>query len=279
MSIQNEELQQLDEHGFIAGPGESEETFLRRVAHCLQLKRSLPIHNLIPQETKENGEKALLEALPLSKKTYNISPDWVPCYITNYKLAPWHGGAWIFQETKESPLGAFLQLRRTLPSWYKKNELIVHELAHVGRMQFQEKRFEEMIAYESSSKGWQHLLGPLIRSPWESLLFVSLLLVLLLLDFIGGISLYQKLLPLKLIPLGLILLATLRLFWTRRTFSKAKSNLAELVLDGTLPVLYRLTDEEIATFAKLSKEQIVDFIEKKKDSELRWRQIYLYFRR
>jgi len=282
MQINKLELQKLNTRGLIAGPGESEEAFLSRIAYCLKLKETLIPDELIPSKCREDGEKVLERALPLSNKIFNITPDWVPCFITNYKLAPWHGAvAWIFQEKKETPPGAFLQIRRTLPPWYKKEELIAHELAHVGRMQFEERRFEEMLAYESSKRGWQRYLGPLIRAPWESLLFVTLLLCILLLDFLGGASLYYKLLPLKLIPVGLIGLASLRLYLTRRTYAHAKEKLAKILHSSevALHVLYRLTDNEIVTLAKLPQEKIVDFIEEKKGSEIRWEQIYPYFLR
>ncbi len=130
--------------GFIPGPDEAEEEFRKRVAYCQNLE-----HHLIQQtgadfpfDLNDEASKMILEeALPQVEELYGIAPRWVPLFFSNHQLAPWHGGcAWIFQLDENSPASAFLQLRakfRNSPTYlglYNRNELIVHELAHVGRM-------------------------------------------------------------------------------------------------------------------------------------------------
>ena len=116
------------------------------------------------------------------RRIYGFAPHWVPLFFSNYQLAPWHGGcAWIFQLNDNTPYAAFLQLRsafRTQKRYlgmYERTELIAHEMAHIGRMMFEEPEFEEIIAFQSSTNRFRRFFGPLFRSSKESMLFVIVL--------------------------------------------------------------------------------------------------------
>ena len=101
-------------------------------------------------DMKDRAFQAILdEASFKTKELYGIQPTWTPLFFNNYQLAPWHGGcAWIFQLTENAPTAALLQLRapfRHQPTYlnlYRRDELIAHELSHVGRMMYQEPQFE-----------------------------------------------------------------------------------------------------------------------------------------
>ena len=157
--ISNAQLDAFNRQGLIPGPDETEEEFLERANYCLELKTSLPTpFENVSKEDLELGDSCVKQAFSLTEKIYDIVPEWIPLFFSNYRLAPWHGGcAWIFQFSEETPCAAFFQLRRAFKQAshylgiYDRNELIAHELTHASRMMFQEPRFEEIIAYQSAS--------------------------------------------------------------------------------------------------------------------------------
>ena len=112
--------------------------------------------------------------------------------------------------TKKSPVAALIQLRsrfRTHQRYsgiYERDELIAHELAHVGRMMFEEPVFEELLAYRTAKSPLRRWLGPLISSSKETLLFVVVIGAIFALDLFAFVSqqpaLYHQLLWAKLIP-------------------------------------------------------------------------------
>lgn len=266
-TLSDTDLLQYDKQGLIPGPNDTEETFLERVNYCLKLKEepSLPLQEEMSHATHLN--------VPL----FHINPTWVPLFFTNYRLAPWHGAcAWIFQKEPHSPLGALLQLRkkwkdRAHSLFYSRQELMEHELTHVGRMAFQEPRYEEFFAYHLSPSGWRRRWGPLIQSPHESLLFIIICFFLLLLDFIalfhGSLSLYTSLMPLKLLPATLLIYAISRLALRHYRLSQAYHHLQQHTTEPWA-VLYRMTDQEIDDTAKGKPLP-------PPSHSLRWRSIYL----
>ncbi len=289
VSMLEEELSRLNRMGLIAGPGESAEEFQKRVDYCLSLKQTLPkeFTKEVPfaAEDTDLSRSALEESFELTKKLYDINPGWVPCFFSNYQLAPWHGGcAWIFQKDDDTPMGAFLQLRKALHrktsylGIYKRKELVGHELCHVGRMMFDEPEFEEMLAYRTASSGFQKTFSSLVRSSIEAMIFLLTVFMIAAVDIMAAASGFGHfLMPLLwLIPLGMIAYALLRLWRSRKTFERCLQNLGKTRQPNA--VIYRLTDEEIARFSKMPAEEIAAFAEKKQGEELRWKQIYPYFR-
>lgn len=276
--------------GFIPGPDETEEAFTARVAFCQQLELHLNQQvSELPFKTDDNNSLAFLqEASPLTQKLYGIAPLWVPIFFSNYQLTPWHAGcAWIFQLNEQTPTAAFLQLRsqfRTSPSYlglYKRQELIAHELAHVGRMLYQEPQFEEFLAYQSSSSSWRRWLGPIVQSSKESLLFILLLGFVIIADFAflplqATTTTWWISWGIKLLPFILLALALIRLVQRHRTLQACQKQLEKLYAEPETArhLLYRLRDEEIKQFARLSPATIRDFMEHAQHDSFRWHFLY-----
>lgn len=270
--------------GFIPGPTETEEKFLERVSFCKNLEQHLSASKSgFPFQANDPQSKEIVsEAFDLTEKLYGIRPNWVPAFFSNYQMSPWHGGcAWIFQLDAHSPVSAFLQLRAkflndsTFLKIYKRKELLAHELAHVGRMNYQEPQFEEMFAYQSSSAKWRRFFGPIVQSSKESLYFILLLGLAVIADAalitfpnqINSISIL-----IKLIPILVLLLALGRLYLRHRIFEKCKTKLASLFgATKGQHLLYRLTDKEIKHFSKSSLSSIQTFIEGSSKSSFRWK--------
>lgn len=279
------EMLKLNQLGLIPGPDEMEEEFLNRAQYCLNLNSDLTsqIKEGIPFTADLEASRFLQEAYPKTEKFFDMAPDWIPLFFSNYHLAPWHGGcAWIFQATEDSPPGALFQLRQAFRSQskylhlYNREDLIAHELAHVGRMTFQEPIFEEMLAYQTSSSSFQRWFGPIVQSSRESLMFVVVLALVFLVDFIfivnGQYQAYASMMWLKLIPLGLIGYALLRLWRKHRVFNRCLDQLKKVLIDPTKSygLMYRLKDQEIIDFASMNPEEIAKYAKEQNQTSLRW---------
>lgn len=287
------DLLRYNRQGLIPGPGESEETFTARVQACLNLKNTLANNAEIQLPFEDdllNQDNVLKEAFELTAALYDIRPDWLPLFFSNYRLAPWHGGcAWIFQLEKSGPRMAMMQLRKAFAanknylSLYQRDELIAHECAHVGRMMFNEERFEEILAYRTSPKGLRSLIGPIVQSPAESLIFIAALFIMLFLDlyvlFTGDLANYNWIWSFKALPAAMILGASLRLWLKQRTFAKCLANLKLALGDAQKAshVIYRLTDAEICEFANLTPQKIIDYFKTQKKNSPRLRLLALAY--
>ncbi len=288
MNEETKELNQWQEwnkQGFLPGPEESQEAFQERVAFCQNLEQHLVQivgANLPFDVSDQHSQKVLEEVLPFTQKLYGIQPQWVPLFFSNYHLSPWHGGcAWIFQLNAQTPTAAFLQLRArfrnslTFLGLYQRHELIAHELAHVGRMLYQEPKFEEILAYQSSSSSWRCWLGPIVQSSKESLFFILLLGVIIMTDF-ALLSLGPQMIILawwmKLLPVVLIVLGLSRLIYRHRLLQHCLQHLEALYSSQQARhVLYRLLDSEIKQFSHLSPLAIQAFIDQAATQSFRWR--------
>jgi hypothetical protein len=290
MTILDEDLLRLNRQGLIPGPQESENDFIKRVDYCLNLKSQMSqdIDRELPL-SYENLDKTDLisSAFPKTKRLFDLSPNWIPLFFSNYKLSPWHGGcAWIFKATEESPVGAFFQLRQAFRTsakylkMYDRDELIAHELAHVGRMMFEEPKFEELLSYRTANSNFRRWFGPIIQSSWESMLFVIVLLITFIIE-ISTLNLQNQqaleiAMWLKMIPIGFILFAGTRLFWKQNKFSSCLKKLKEIFHDERTAnaVVYRLIDREILAFAKMTGQEIIDYAREQDQNSLRWHLIY-----
>jgi hypothetical protein len=293
--ISNTDLLRYNQLGLIPSKDETEETFLARVHTCMGLKallkidgdQALPFKAEIP-ETNE----ILDEPFVITQNLYDINPLWLPVFFSNYQLTPWHGGcAWIFQLQDESPRTAFLQLRKAFAyrkqylKFYDRNEIVAHECAHVGRMTFDQERFEELLAYRTSRSKFTRWLGPIVQSAGESLMFMATLLVLFVVDLYLILSesheIYLWTMWLKVIPLGLLVFGLVRLWQRHRVFNGCLRNLKDAVGEAKAAnhIIYRLTDDEIANFSKMSGGEINTMAKELAENSLRWRLINLaYFR-
>lgn len=292
-TVTDSQLISFNRLGLIPGPEEKEKEFVDRAEYCLHLSQNLSrmMEEEIHFENEIPKKKTFLqEAYRITKPQYDIEPDWIPFFFSNAKLSPWHGGcAWIFQEKQDSPTAAVFQLRKrwydasTYLGLYQRKELIAHELSHVGRMMFQEPRFEEMLAYQSSLSSFRRWFGPIVQSSTEALLFVLSLGVVTALDFFaygyGVYSLYATLFFLKCVPLGLLAYGAIRLWKKHAVFSTCFKNLKSILQNEhkVHAVMYRLTDQEITLFSQSSNEQISTYVRNNVSKTLRWRLIHVAY--
>lgn len=285
--INTESLLALNARGLIPGPGEPPEAFAERADYCLRLHAHLSdeLKTLLSGDGKGHAD-TLSPAIATVARKYQIAPDWIPLFFTNHRLPFWVGGcAWIFQLTEHTPTAALIQLRKAFErnksylGIYDRDELLRHELCHVGRMMFQEPKYEEVIAYRTSETGFRRFFGPLVQSSMESALFLLLLFVIVVFDVfliaLGRSDALSISLWLKALPLLLIAAACVRLWKRQRTFDGAVEQLEKCVSSGHAEqAAFRLTDREIDAFAKMSPEAIKEYAFENQKDELRWKVIW-----
>ena len=233
-------MQEIFNHkrGLIPGPNETKEDFLLRV-NSLKLH---PPHPII---------------------FFEITPDWVPIY-TKKGLPFWEGATTWIEGSHCS-----IQLKPT-PFFYSQEEILSHELVHATRLLFNEPRFEEILAFRTSKNPLRRYFGPLFTRPFESLLFVILLLlswILYTLDLFlaeGDLGNYALSLPAFILFFCLI-----RLIRSQWLFRKTLKTLTQILKKKALSAMLYLTDQEIKKFAGQSKEEIWDYIHKSPSTRLK----------
>lgn len=135
-----EELLFFFRRGFIPGPNESEETFLKRAISRPQLSLC---------EWKEISHPLL--------EQWGFSIDWIPISYSSTKLLPWEGAVFWAKEDGTSSI----QLKAY------STEILMHEAIHAAREAFDEPVFEEFLAYMTSTAAWKRWVGPMFQRVWE----------------------------------------------------------------------------------------------------------------
>lgn len=278
--ISDSELLDLNRKGFIPGPDENEETFLKRVTHLRQTCWD-KLLSLKEPLGKDSWEKAH----GLTKTLYDIEADWVPAFFSNKQLPFWQGAAAWTYETKEGVQFPVLQLKTSFKKnkhlgLYRIEEVLAHEAVHAARSPFNEPQFEELLAYRTSKSFFRRWFGPLFKTSKESYLFVFLLTIPLFVQ-IGRLWIEDNffLRSLFILPWLALSISLLRLYRIQRTFSKCEKNLCSSLKnpDQSGAVLLRLTDSEILSLSKMAPQKLMDYVLKEKDRSLRWKLLFLAY--
>lgn len=251
--------------GFLALPEDSYETYCDRIS-----KLNVAFF----------GE---LSARDNVKKTYDIDPAWVPVEYSNDGLRLWEAGCtWYGESAEDAPtiqLVKSFEKSNTYLGMYHKDEVLSHEYVHAVRAGLGSSYFEEIFAYLLSYsyasgffskivRGVRVALGPVFERSFESslLLFSFVPLMLLAISDLFVDSYNASFLSLCLIPAALFSGAIAAFFGARLAvrwwqWSSCKKLLDVLVGGNSLPLMVRLTDEEIILFSRLNLKQIQDWID------------------
>ncbi len=241
------ELSDFRQRGLLVGPCEDEETFLKRV------------NSLMRKESTISFEKI--------ENLFSCSPDWVEVTLSNKGLMPWQGGCALIEGNTLS-----LQMRKgkgKIWGLYDREEILSHELVHAARMAFDEKRFEEILAYRTSDSSFRKRFGPLFRTSSESLFCVCALSALAIVNLLYTIPFAMAIAGGALLSYFLI-----RLKRDQDIFLKTLNTLGSFLGSEkkALAFMLHLTDEEIVHF---SKNDIKEYVQKQ--HSLRWKQINASF--
>ncbi len=245
-------LLDLNNRGIFPGPKESLEHFSKR-AQLAAKNETYPGVNRL-------------------QDLFGVKPDWVEIKIDQKGLLPWEAAATWIEEDETGFKTSHIQLKPN--AFYLPEEIVAHELVHAMRLSFEEARFEEILAYRTSEKRFRRYFGPLFAKPkevkgWLFLLITSWAIYWTQFAFEIEIGAeYFLWVPLLILGLG-----TIRLIRAQRLFSLALNNLEKTGVKA-LPIALRLSDEEILRFARNSSEEIRDFAQKQRQTDLRWQQLW-----
>lgn len=244
------QLLELNQHGFIPGPLETESQFLTRVK---QTQKAMEETGQLPRAHWDWAKSRL-------NQLFAFEPESLPVFYSNKKLACWHGAAcWISDHN--IPV---LQLRTGFKKGhylkiYSREEILAHEAVHAARVAFEEPENEEFFAYASTSVKWRAVLGPLIRNSWEPWILLSLFAI-------GLLFWWSLFVAILLLGFGFFRLA--RQHWR---LARASSFVLKKFKDAkkVRAFLFRLTDAEI--------QELSEQIWPQDDGTLRWRLIQLAY--
>ncbi len=282
-----DKLAELDSHGLMPEPGEGFETFITRLRNLDDNLRELDAQldesgsfRLLDEVDLDSAERIspeiMQEAGEITRNAYGFAIDWTPGFFLSKNIGPlWGGCAFSFPDDNIMVFlirSSFKTKRRWLI--YRRDELLSHELCHTARMPLHDRAFEEFFAYRISFSRFRRFLGPCFYSRWDAALFLLPLTPLLGVQFYKTFT--RSMLPswpfwilAGIYPAFLIIRNLLR----RRRYSRAEKALRSLGIEHPGAVLFRCTSPEIGEIAGLRKDSgaLREYIQKKADSELRWK--------
>ena len=208
---------------------------------------------------------------------FHLQPDWIAIHRKPHHLSIWEGAATWIEELPDQTRSCSIQIKpsRMLSLLYREDEILSHEMIHAVRLFFDEPRFEEILAFQTSSHFLRRYFGPLFIHPKETLSWI-LLVFLNWTSWMTGILLDHPewgLYTLSL-PLCGVLLALIRLVRSQSLFARTLSNIKKILSqpEQALSAMLYLTDQEIKTFATQSSEEILSYIRQKRSLSPRWAQ-------
>ena len=157
------ELAELDAAGFLAGRGESEDEYLARVAKirfahaefASQLENETEVEALPGITVRKN------DAIPpdfydapaeTTRSLYGFEVRHVPGFFLSRQVGLLWGGCLIGDTEKHFSLFLLRDTFRARKRWlfYRRDELLAHELCHSARQALSENTLEEFFAYQTS---------------------------------------------------------------------------------------------------------------------------------
>lgn len=243
--MENHELKTYYEEGFYVGPTETEKKFLQRVQKT---------HDLLEDPTPLN------KLLKVSQRIHHKN---ILCF--QKATVPWLGGITYILELEKGIEIPVVTLSKKQFPWLSQEEILCHEEVHAKRCAFSEERFEEILAYQTSSTSWRRFLGPLF-SKTKDIVCVYCFLSFVLLSSSFFPSCYLVSLAGSFGCFGYYFF---KLLYRRSILDKAYQTVKTLYKNPR-NMLFILTDNDISLFAR--------GLHPSKNS-LRWRQILAVFER
>ena len=281
-----EELTALDAAGFIAGRGESEDAYLARV------ERIRAAHAEFEQRLEREGEAEALEgitvaaadAVPpefydapaaMTTRLYGFAVRHVPGFFLSRQVGWLWGGCLIGDSELDFSLFLLRGTFRTREKWlfYRRDELLAHELCHSARQALGESTLEEFFAYRTSPSALRRTFGNCFIRDLDAILFVVPPLLLLGAELLRGFFFpafpaWIFWIPALAYPAFLLIRNQISLNLVRR----AQQALVRCDVAAPFAVMFRCTREELKQLAAIrSAEELRNFAAKRADTEVRWR--------
>jgi len=279
-------LLELDSKGFLLAPGESAEEYAARVEEIVrraaefqsELERAgkIEIPGLATLERDRRIGGAMDEAAEITSEAYGFSVDWVPGFFLSKGLGLLWGGCAV--SFADDPLPVFLiravfaERRKWL--FYRREELLAHELCHVARSPLRDAKYEETFAYRVSPSRFRSYFGGCFERQHDALLFLAPFFMLLAAQT-AKLYFGMSWIPMPLFW-GLTALVPalflLKNHLARKVLFKAEKSLRRAEIAEPFRLLFRSTAAEIAEIASFAgdSEGLSRWLDGKRASEPRW---------
>ena len=279
-------LARLDAAGFIPSPGESDEEFLRRVG------RSIDVHTEFERKLEAEGETAVFddihvcaadripselfdEAAKITSARYGFAVRHVPGFFMSHSVGLLWGGCLIGDPDEGFSVFLIRDAFRAREKWlfYRRSELMAHELCHSARQTLMESTLDEYFAYQTSPSRLRRYLGNCFIHDRDAVIFIVPAVLLLAAQLVQ-----QLLLPtLHVWPFWLAALAyplwlLVRNQSSRNIVKKAEKNLRACRVASPEAVLFRCTLEELLELGAIDdRARLEDYAKRRAATQLRWR--------
>ena len=281
-------LAEADSNGFLMAPGEDISDYKQRLLDMgnaygeiekdIQGTKDYNIFGEFVLNTEKRINTEILdEAAALTRKYYDFSINWVPGFFLSKSLGILWGGCAIgFPENQVSVFiirANFAEKKRWL--FYRRDELLAHELCHVARMPVRDRTFEELFAYRLSPSRLRRYMGNCFRHDYDAVLFIVPIFLLLAAQvsrLFFNLERKFPIWPFWIIAAVYPIFLLLRNHFNRRIFFKAKKNLEKAGISRPLPILFRAAINELREISELKNpDELKKCLEDKAESELRWK--------
>ena len=265
------ELAALDEAGFCAGAEENAAEFLDR---CGRMRAAWELLEIELTETgraerfgvvltPENriAPETFEEAVEITAALYGFRHREIPGFCLDRGIGWLWGGCLVCESDDDLALlllrGSFRNRRRWL--FYRRRELVAHELCHAARMALGETTLEEHFAYQSDSSALRRHLGNCFIRDFDAFFFMVPAVLLAAATVIAALTGWA----LPLWPFWCFALAApawllARNERSRRAVRRAGSALRRAGIAAPEPILFRLTREELCEIAALPDRAALD---------------------
>ena len=284
-------LCELDSMGLLLAPREEFSEYKKRLQnlfnHLEEIYSELDKNGKITifdcvelDKERQINSEIMAEAAEIDNKFYGFSIDWVPGFFLSKNLSfLWGGCAISFPEDFLSVFlirGVFAKKKKWL--FYRRDELLSHELCHVARLPIDDRSFEELFAYRLSPSGFRRYMGNCFQYQIDAILFIVPFFLLL---GAQACQLFFKMSWLPIYPFWILaaiypLFLLIRNQIIRNKFSHAKQKLEKEGFKQVLPILFRSSKEEINEIAAQA-DGLTEWLNYKAEKELRWKVIMKRF--
>ncbi len=280
-----DKLAALDAQGFFAAPGEDLEHYKARIISILSdleafngelvSEGGAEIISSIKVSPKGRINPEILEeSAEITSAAYDFIISWVPGFFPEKSIGPlWGGCAISFDESQLSVFiirADFAKKNKWL--FYRRDELLSHELCHIARMPLDDKLFEEFFAYRLSPSAFRRYFGSCFRTQADSLLFIFPIFLLLAVQIVESLGLLRiPVMPFWILSGLFPAFLIARNIHVRATAYRAARILKSYGIEKAFSVLFRCTSEEISEISKFqSKAEFSAYADRKAAKEVRW---------
>ena len=287
-------LKELDALGLILAPDEDVSAYKERIEKLLTTikefdreiaeKKHIDLYDCIKLDQERRIPAEIIdEAGDINSKHYAFRINWVPGFFMKKSLGfLWGGCAITFPENNLSIFlirSNFSQKKKWL--FYKRDELLAHELCHIARTPVKDMIYEEFFAYRISPSALRRYLGNCFRSSYDAVFFITPFFLLLAAQMVQTFTSFSQfpVYPFWAITGIYPLFLLIRNQIARNYYFRAESNLKKAGIPTALQILFRCSKSEIQTIAAFSKDilGLKEWLAKQANTHLRWQVIYERF--